>query len=226
MLREITSDLWAIEEPFELMGMKMGARMTVARRPGGDLFAYAPFTISDEDEAAIREKGEVRDIVAPSPGHYTGVKDFAARFPEATLWILPGLQKKPEGVPYQLLEEAPESWKDDFDSLLFDGPRVASEWVFCHRASKSLLVTDLSFHLPRPVTPVNRIAARLNDVGRRFGPSRIWRTVMKLGDKPLELKHVQTMLGWDFERIVAAHGFVVEKNPKAQLRSAFRFLGA
>lgn len=225
MLREITADLWAIETPFELMGMHMGARMTVARRPDGSLFVYAPFTITDEDEAAIREKGELRDIVAPSPGHYTGIKNFAERFPEATLWVLPGLEKKVEGIPYQVLKEAPESWKEDFDCLLFDGPRFASEWVFCHKASRSLLLTDLSFHLPRPVTPVNRIAGRLNDVGRRFGTSRAWRTMMKLGDKPRENQHVQTMLGWDFERIVAAHGFVVEKNPKAQLRSAFRFLG-
>ncbi len=226
MLREIASDLWAIETPFELMGMNMGARMTIARRSNGDLFAYAPFTITDEDEAAIREKGTVRDIVAPSPGHYTGIKDFAGRFPDATLWVLPGLEKKVEDIPHQILEEAPESWHEDFDCLLFDGPRFASEWVFCHKASRSLLVTDLSFHLPRPVTPINRIAARLNDVGRRFGTSRAWRTMMKLGDKPLELKHVQTMLEWDFERIVPGHGFVIEEKAKAKLRAGFRFLGA
>ncbi|RYX83705.1 DUF4336 domain-containing protein [bacterium] len=224
MLREVTTDLWAIETPFELLGMKMGVRMTVVRRLNGDLFVYAPFAVTDEDEAAIRDKGEVRDIVAPNPGHYTEVSDFAKRFPDATLWVISDIAKKVADVPHKILEEAPESWKEDFDSILFDGTPLFREWAFCHRASKSLLITDLAFHLPRPETPLNRIAARLNDVGRRFGVSRAWRTGLKLGNKNRNRECVQTILGWDFERIVPGHGFVVEKNAKEQFRSAYRFL--
>lgn len=224
MLREITADLWAIETPFELMGMKMGARMTVARRFNGDLFVYAPFAVSDEDAATIRERGEVRDIVAPNPGHFTEVSDFAKRFPDAKLWVIPDMDKKVSDVPHELLEQMPESWKEDFDGVLFNGSPFFREWAFCHRASKSLLLTDLAFHLPRPATPINRIAARLNDVGRRFGVSRAWRTGLRLGANR-NRECVQTILGWNFERIVPGHGFVVEKNAKEKFRSAYRFLG-
>ncbi|BCM92173.1 hypothetical protein IAD21_04052 [Abditibacteriota bacterium] len=225
MFRELHSDLWAIETPFQMIGMDMGARMTVARRSNGDLLAYAPFAITDEEEAAIREKGTVRDIVAPNPTHFTEIGDFARRFPDATLWSLSELDKKLADVPHQILESAPDSWNADFDSLLFDGPRGFREWVFCHRASKSLIVTDLGFQLPRPKTPINRIASRMNDVGVKFGPSRFERTLMKVGDKELERQNIETILKWDFERIVPGHGLVIEEGAKAKFRVAYGFLG-
>ena len=225
MLREIAPDVWAIETPFELVGMKMGARMTIVRRANGDLWVYAPFAVSDEEADAIREKGEVRLIVAPSIGHFTEISDFARRFPDATLWALPQLENKLKDVPHQKLETMPEEWNADFDGLFFDGALLFREWVFCHRASQTLLMVDLAFHLPRPQTPLNRIAARLNDVGRHFAPSRIERTTMKLGDKKREREHLNTILSWNFTRIVPGHGFVVERAAKKQLRRAFRFLG-
>lgn len=225
MLREVTSDLWVIETPFEFMGMDMGARMTIVRRGNGELFVYGPFAIMDEDEAAIRDKGEVRDIVAPNTAHFTEIGKFKKRFPDATLWALPELDKKLEDVAHQNLEEAPESWKEDFDSELFDGPRGFREWVFCHRASKSLVVTDIGFQLPSPTTTINKIASKMNDVGEHFGPSRFERTLMKLGDMEKEKGHIETILGWEFDRIIPGHGFVTDHDAKKQLHDAYLFLG-
>ncbi len=224
MFRELASDIYVVEQPFRFFGLDMGARLTIVRRKNGDLWVHAPFKVSQEEEAAIKELGKVRDIVVPNSFHYTQVGDFARRFSDATVWALPELKSKLAGVPHETLESAPEEWHLDFDSLLFDGAKGFREWTFCHRASGTLLITDLGFRLPRPKTPVARIVSRLNDIGGKFGPSRFERTLIRWGDKTKTRHQIEILLGWEWERIAPGHGFVVEKNAKRQLRAAYRFV--
>lgn len=225
MFREVTPDLFVVEQPFRFLGLEVGARMTVVRRAGGELWVYAPFEIGADEEAAIREKGRVREAVVPNGFHTTQVAPFARRFSDAVIWALPEVEKKLAGVPHEKLEGMPSEWGDDFDGLLFDGARGFREWAFLHRASGTLIITDLGFHLPKPRSPIGRIVARLDDVGRSFGTSRFEWTLMKIGNRRRQREQLETMLGWDFKRIIAGHGFVVERDAKKQMRKAFRFVG-
>ena len=225
MFRQIEPDLYVVEQPFEFLGLQMGARMTIVRRKDGELWVYAPFKVSEGEESAIREHGRVSDIVVPNTFHTTQVGEFSRRFPDATVWALPELKSKLAGVPHETLEVVPGEWKSEFDALLFDGAKGFREWAFCHRPSRVLLITDLGFHLPRPKTPVGRIVARLNSIKARFGPSRLERTLMKLGNRTRERQQLQTMLDFDFGRILPGHGFVIERDAKKQFRAAYRFLG-
>ncbi len=224
MFRELAPDLYAVEQPFQFFGLDMGARLTVARRKNGELWVHAPFKVSPEEEAAIKELGHVRDIVVPNTFHYSQVGDFSRRFSDATVWALPELASKLSGVPHETLENVPEEWSSDFHSLLFDGAKGFREWAFCHRASGTLLITDLGFRLPRPKTAVGRIISRLNDIGGKFGPSRLERTLIRLGDKAKTRHQIEIVLGWEWERIAPGHGFVIERSAKRQLRAAYRFL--
>lgn len=225
MFRELEADLYAVEQSFEFFGLDMGARMTIVRRKNDDLWVYAPFKVSEEEETAIRAKGKVRDIVVPNTFHFTQVGDFARRFSDATVWALPELKSKLSGVPHETLETMPDEWKEDFDGFLFEGAKSFREWTFCHRPSRTLLITDLGFHLPRQKTARGRVVARLNDVGRHFGPGRFERALMKRGHKTRERQALQTILDFDFGRILSAHGLVVEREAKRQFRAAYRFLG-
>ncbi|RYX83706.1 DUF4336 domain-containing protein [bacterium] len=224
MLREVVADVWVIESAFEKVGIDFGARMTIVRRKNGELFAYAPFAISDEEAMAIRSLGEVRDIVAPNAAHFMEIREFTSRFPDATLWTLPEIDKRVDGLRYQHLESLPERWKEDFEGLLVDGLYGFREWVFLHRASRSLIVTDLGFHLPKPQKPLARIAFRLNGVTRRFGTTRFVRHLIRLGKKDKVRENIRIILGWDFERIIAGHGFIEESRAKQKLRTAYSFL--
>lgn len=225
MFREITPDLFVIEQPFGFMGLQMGARMTIVRRKNGDLWVYAPFQLEADEETALKAQGKVADIVVPNGFHTTQVGQFARRFPDATVWALPETEKALSGVPHEILESFPDKWSEDFDSLLFDGAKGFREWAVCHRASQTLLITDLGFHLPRQTKPVSRVVARLNDIGRRFGPSRFERSLMKFGDKSKERAQIETISGWNFEHILPGHGFAIERDAKKQFRAAYRFLG-
>ncbi len=225
MFREIEPDLYVVEQPFEFFGLELGARMTIVRRKNDDLWVYAPFKVSPEELAAIKSKGKVRDIVVPNTFHTTQVGDFSRRFSDATVWASPELKSKLSGVPHETLDTMPREWKEDFDGFLFEGAKGFKEWTFFHRPSRTLLITDLGFHVPRQKTARGRIVARLNDVGRRFGPSRLERTLMKLGHKTRERQEIQNILDFDFGRILAGHGLVVEREAKRQFRAAYRFLG-
>lgn len=225
MLREITPDLFVIEQPFRFLGLDMGARMTVVRRANGDLWVYSPFQLSADEETALKAQGKVADIVVPNTFHTTQVGQFARRVPGATVWALPETEKKLSGVPHETLESFPDEWSEEFDSLLFDGAKGFREWVVCHRASGTLLITDLGFHLPRQAKPLGRVVARLNDIARGFGPSRFERNLMRFGDKAKERTQVETIANWNFGRILPGHGFVIERDAKKQFRAAYRFLG-
>ena len=224
MFRELASDIYVVEQPFQFFGLDMGARMTIVRRKNGDLWVHAPFAVSQDEENAIKELGHVRDIVVPNNFHYTQVGDFSCRFSDATVWALPELESKLNGVPHTSFDCAPEEWNSDFHSVLFDGAKGFREWTFCHRASKTLLITDLGFRLPRPKTPIARIVSRLNDIGGKFGPSRFERTLIRLGDKARARHQIEIILGWEWERIAPGHGFVVERHAKRQMRAAYRFV--
>ena len=225
MFRELEADLYVVEQPFEFFGLELGARMTIVRRKNDDLWVYAPFKVSEEELAAIKSKGKVRDIVVPNTFHTTQVGDFSRRFSDATVWALPELKPKLSSVPHETLNSVLNEWKEDFDGFLFEGAKGFKEWTFCHRPSRTLLITDLGFHLPRQKTARGRIVARLNDVGRRFGPSRFERAMMKLGNRTQERQGIQTILDFDFGRILAGHGLVIEREAKRRFRAAYRFLG-
>lgn len=220
---QIHPTLWAIEEPMPFGGLDIGARLLIVRRNDGSLWVHAPFSISDEDAAAIRALGEVRDVVVPNNFHYKEVGEFSRRFSGAQVWAPPKVASKLKDVPHQPLEEIPTPWREDFDAILFQS-RLFDEWVFCHRASRTLILTDLALNLPRPRTPLARVVARIGDMGRGFKPSRLERLMLRTGKLSEHKKRLETVLKWDFERITMAHGQIVESGGKTALRRGYRWL--
>ena len=226
MLREIEpNQLWCIEEPMPLLGLSLGARLTIACLRSGELWVYAPFAISDEDADAIRAQGQVAHIVAPNSFHFTQIGDFARRFPDAQLWVVPALATKLDDVPHLPLHALPPSWDGDFDGLLFDAALGYQEWAFCHRATRTLLVTDLILNVPRPDNPLGRVMGALLDEGRGAKTSRLVRAAIYGGrDLPRARQAVHQIGRWDFGRIVMAHGSLVPRAGQHVWRRAFRWL--
>lgn len=91
-----------------------------------------------------------------------------------------------------------------------------------HRESRTLILADLvqSAHPDSP--PLTRLVTRLNRTYRKPGPP----LPIKLGfrDKRAARASLERVLSWDFERIVLAHGRVIETGGKAVLRNAYSFL--
>lgn len=224
MLREISANqLWAIEDPFSKAGLELSARMLIARRADALLWIHAPFAISDADESAIRALGEVRDIVVPNTFHYLEVGELARRFPDAQVWAPPQLAKKLRDVPHRELQELPAHWSDDFDAVRFDS-RFFHEWAWCHRASRTLLLTDLLVNIPRARTPLGRVVARLADVARGPKPTRLERLLLLFANREELKTNWRKVSQWDFQTISMAHGDIIERDAKGVLRRAYRWL--
>ena len=100
-------------------------------------------------------------------------------------------------------------------------PRL-NEVVFLHRASRTLILTDLAFNLGSDMPWLSRVMLRINDCYDCFGTSRILRTTFK--DRAAIRTSLDRILAWDFDRLVLSHGRNVDTGAKELLRDAYAFL--
>ncbi len=221
----VPNQLWCIEEPMPMLGLHFGARLTIVRLQDDKLWVHAPFAISDEDETAIREQGVVTHIVVPNNFHYKEISEFTRRFPDAQLWVVPALATKLDEIPHLPLHSLPPDWARDFDAVLFDAALGYQEWIFCHRQTRTLIVTDFVINVPRPNNPLGRVMGAILDEGRGCRVGRFGRAAIYAGrDTKKARAQVNQILRWDFKRIVMAHGDIVPRDGKRILRRAFRWI--
>ena len=93
----------------------------------------------------MKELGQVTHIVAPNKIHSLGIGQWKDLFPEAKSWVSPGFEKRHPDFEADaaLADAAPSEWHDEIDQHVFQGSAFLDEVVFCHRASGTLIVTDL-----------------------------------------------------------------------------------
>ena len=208
-----------------MLGLEFGARLTIARLHDDSLWVHAPFAISDADESAIREQGEVSHIVVPNNFHFKEIGEFTRRFPDAQLWVVPALATKMDDIPHLPLHSLPPSWGAQFDGILFDAALGYQEWVLCHGATRTLIVTDLVLNIPRPHNPLGRIVGAVLDEGRGCKTSRFIRAAIYGGrDLKRAREQVNQILRWDFKRLIMAHGDIIPRDGKRALRRAMRWI--
>jgi len=226
-LRRLDRDLWAIEQPLRAGGLELGARTCVVRLANGGVVVHAPGPLTAGLKDAIEALGPVRALIAPNLLHHLFLADSARTFPQARIFAAPGLREKLGGlrVDEVLGEQPPPLWAHDLDQLLVEGAPALGEFVFLHRASRTLLCLDLCFNVRRSKSAFTRLFMRANGVWDRFGPSRIFRYAM-LKDARRVRVSVDRILAWDFERVTVAHGDVLERGGRDALRAGFAWLSA
>jgi hypothetical protein len=224
MLRELASDLWVTEQPLRFAGVEMGTRMTVVRLASGELFLHSPVGLDAELRKELDALGPVRFAVAPNRFHHLFVGEVAAAYPGAELYAAPGLPARRADVQFHavLTSDAPAGWAGEMDQLVFAPIKLFNEVLFCHRASRTLVMTDLScnFHAPQPLSARIFIALMVPGTGLR--PSRIERLLLR--DRAAGRAAFEKILAWDFDRVVVAHGDVLESGGKEALRRGYRWL--
>ena len=199
--------------------------MSVVRLSGGDLWLHSPIGLTGRLEGKLDRLGPVRFVVCPNRMHHPFVEDYFAAYPDARVYASPGLPEKRPDLPFHgVLGDGPEpGWADDLDQALFRGERLLREVVFCDRGSRALILTDLlqSAHPESP--PLTRFVHRAYRTYGDPGPP----LPVRLGfrDKAAARASLERVLSWDFEKVVLAHGRLVQTGGKATLRNAFSFLG-
>ncbi len=223
-MRELAEDLWVADRPQRFYGLEVGTRMTVIRLADGSLLLHSPVALDAELRRELDALGRVRFSVAPNRVHHLYAGKVAEAYPEARLWVGPGLERKRPDLVFAgvLGDEAPAEWKDQVDQVFFRGRPYENEVVFCHRASRTLILCDLAFNFgPRAAAPTRLLMRLLRSYGR-FGPTKL--DPLLIRDRGAARQSLARILGWDFDRVVVAHGDVLESGGHEALRQGYSWL--
>jgi len=216
------ADLWSTEYPLAWLGgaVPIPVRMTVIRLGDGSLVLHSPAPLSLALRAELDALGPVGFVVVPE-AHGAFAAEAARAYPSARLLAAPSPPRKRRSLAFHgsLADEPPAEWAGAVETFLVRGFRL-HEVVLFHRPSRSLVVTDLCFHIQRASSAAARLFFRANGMWRRFGPSRLIR-LLAVSDRAELTRSLEHVLRWDFERIVPGHGDVLEHGGPAALRAAW-----
>lgn len=224
MLSPLAPDLWELNAPLSVFGMALGHRLTVARLPDGSLWLHSPVAYSAALAAALAPLGRVAHIVAPNAVHDTYLEGWLAAYPQARFHGARGFAKfRPDLKFTDTLGDTPDpAWAATFDQHLLRGIPRLNEVAFLHRASRTLILTDLVFNLGPDMPFLSRLLLKVNDCDCKFGVSRLFKTVIK--DRAALRRSVDHVLAWEFDAIVVSHGANIPSGGKPLLRDALTFL--
>jgi glyoxylase-like metal-dependent hydrolase (beta-lactamase superfamily II) len=223
-LTAVAPDLWSHVHRNRLPGGgSLQGRMNVVRLGDASTLVHSPTPVDDALAAQIAALGRVAYIVAPNCYHHLHVTAFLARFPDAKVYGAPGLAQKCPDLPLAgtLDDGAAVPWAGALDHITLPGAPKLNEVVFLHRASRSLLVTDLLFNVTSPDGWMAALMLRVMGTYKRFGPSRLLRWRLTKDRRALKAG-VERMLAWDFVRVLPAHGDVFEASDPRLARERTR----
>ncbi len=224
MIENITKGLWAVPGRVKLMpAFYLPCRMTIVRLRDGRLLLHSPVELDEGTVEAIGELGEVGYLVAPNKVHHLFLEAAIESFPDAAVVGAPGLADKRDDLAFDgVLGDAEPAWSDELTPRLIEGAAEWNEVVFFHHATGTLICADLVFNLQEFEGWLTPWMCRMFGTYKRIAHSKLWRS--KYDDVAAFAASVRTVLEWPIERIVMAHGDMVEQDCDARLADAFSWL--
>ena len=224
MLRKLAENLWVAERPQRFYGLQVGTRMTVMRLADRSLLLHSPVALDPPLCEELGSLGTVRFVVAPNRFHHLYAGDALRTYPQARLWVAPGVERKRPDLPLVdvLTDETPAEWNDEVGQIFFRGRPFENEVTFLHRPSRTLVLCDLAFNFGSRTPVATRMLMRLVGGYGHFGPSRL--DPLLIRDRAAARHSLERILSWDFDRIVVAHGDVLESGGPAALRGGYQWL--
>ena len=220
MLQTIAPNIWHIQHDFLSNGLSISSRMTVIRLQNGNLWVHSPVPLSPELRSQLAALGKVEFIVAPSKTHHLFVAEYLLAFPQARLFGAPGLSvKRPDlkGIS-ELSSNIEPEWQSDLEQIFFAGIPYGNETVWFHKASRTLILTDLCQWWQGDLSFFAHAFASLTGVRKQLDVPKTIRWLIK--DKHAAHDSAQKILAWPIERIVMAHNSIVDQDAYASIKRA------
>ena len=223
-LHELDANLWIVDRPLSFLGLELGTRMTVVRLPDGSLWLYSPVEPTPDLAAALDDLGRVVHLIAPNRFHHLYVGMWNERYPAAEVHLAPGLDKKRSDLraTTTLTGETDRRWASTLDQVLMRGFPMANEVVFFHRASATLVAADLAVNLGPGDPLLTRAVFGLLGAASGFSSTLLDRLAIR--DRPAFAGCLRRVLSWPFERVIVAHGSVLERGGREALTAAYSWL--
>lgn len=229
MLRFVATNLWVAEQAQSYFGLSIGTRMTVIRlQDTGNLLVLSPIEPTAELVKALNALGRIDHIVAPNSFHHLYANAFKRRFPQARFWGSAALKAKCPGLLIDQLftADAPSPWPDlllcqlqGLNTMGPGGPVPLDEMAFCHVPSQTLLLTDSAFNFDASYPWLTRFTTRIAGGFNRLEPTILER--LASSNRRAVRASIDAVLAWEFERVIVAHGAIVERGGKPMLAAAY-----
>jgi hypothetical protein len=233
-LKPVADEIWIIDGPlirFGAAGLKMPfpTRATIIRLEGGDLFIHSPTPLDAGLMAEVDRIGRPRWVIGPNRLHYWWIPDWHAAYPDAEVYLAPKTEDQAGArlnFDYRLLDrQTGYPWDRQIKTLPITGAYM-TEVAFLHTPSRTLVLTDLieNFEPKKTGTLLMRFLIWAGGVRDPDGCTPRDMRLTYLRSKAEVKAAVETMVDWDPERIILAHGRWYDRNGGAELRRAFRWI--
>jgi hypothetical protein len=216
-MRTLADGVHVLERPQRFFGLEVGTRMTVLELSDG-LLVHSPV---DLDPESLSSLGKPRWVLAPNLLHHL----YVGRWLEAGLqgWAARGLpQKRPDLHFAGVIEPGASPFGDEIVLLPLTCFPFSNEVLVLHKPSRTLVLTDLVFHFPPTAPLATRVAMRC---AGGYPGCRATLLEKVLMHRETARREIGELLELDFDRVIMAHGDVIETGGKAALASAYRWLG-
>lgn len=226
MLKEIQSGLYTFDFDCPIgPGMSFPARSTLIQQDDGKLFIISPGPFDEETYKQIESLSDRVILISPNMMHHMFIEQSFERWPKVEIygnlnlwkqkkhpWYQPYLNqptKQPWLKPYlKDIRTVHEVLSTDTKAMLVRGNSLIAETVFYDSKRKTLIVTDLVFNMDDTVGFLAGLTLRMAGVYNKLGQSRIVKFTTK--NKMSYKTSVEKILEFDFERIIPAHGNIIE----------------
>jgi hypothetical protein len=201
--------------------------MTVLRLENGDLILHSPIAFDERLATEIQALGTVRHLVSPNQFHYAHIGEWQKAFPGAVAWASPGVRQRARArhvdvhFTRDLEAEPPGEWRRELDQTLMPGG-IFKEFVFFHKASKTLILTDtiINLELDKLVEPW-RTATKLSGMYHPRGQIFLGMRLPLLLQRKKAKVAIRKIQSWEPERIVLSHGRCFDANADEVLGRTF-----
>ena len=226
MLKSIAEDIWVVDYDFFNFGIHFPTRMTVIRTAGGGLWLHSPVPIDDALAAALAELGTVKYLVAPNKFHHMFFAEALERYPDARRYAAPGLKSKRKDIEFhaELSSETPPELAGDIAQVYLRSIPAMGETVFFHRKSGTLITTDMFMNVHQATGMLSRFIYWAEGCYKKPAVPRLNRMFVK--DKAVMAEDLGVMGSWPIQRLIMAHGEIVEDNAAEVVQRGIESFGA
>ena len=234
LYKPVAANIGTVDGPFEYLTvaelrlpLPFTTRMTVLHLENGDLILHSPIAFDERLATEIQALGTVRHLVSPNQFHYAHIGEWQKAFPGAVAWASPGVRQRARArhvdvhFTRDLEAEPPGEWRRELDQTLMPGG-IFKEFVFFHKASKTLILTDtiINLELDKLVEPW-RTATKLSGMYHPRGQIFLGMRLPLLLQRKKAKVAIRKIQSWEPERIVLSHGRCFDANADEVLGRTF-----